>query len=102
MNSDDTPAHRRKVLLARREQLRAQQAERLAQQRQADNAVRFQRHLGAALEQAGVRHELLWDTGVRRGPLTRYPIGFASVRWDRVPHAVTTQGGTDAIAKELF
>ncbi|QNP41708.1 hypothetical protein [Lysobacter solisilvae (ex Woo and Kim 2020)] len=102
MSSDDTSAQRHAALLAKREQLYAQQAERMAQQRHAENVAHFERYLGAALAQAGVRHELLWSTETRRGPLTRYPIGFASVRWDRVPHAVSTPGGSDAELKELF
>jgi hypothetical protein len=99
--SADKPSDRTD-LFAKRDLLRAQQAERMAQQRHAENVARFQRHLGATLAQAGVRHELLWNNAVRRGPLPRYPIGFASVRWDRVPHAVSAPGGSDEQLKQLF
>ncbi|WP_372016431.1 hypothetical protein [Pseudoxanthomonas sp. 10H] len=102
MNSGDTPADRRQALLAKRGQLHAQQAERMAQQRHAGNVARFERYLGAELARAGVAHEALWDRGVRPGPLARYPIGFASVRWDRVPDAVSVQGGSDALLKALL
>ena len=97
MNSDDPSNDRRQALLAKRGQLYAQQAQRMAQQRQAENEASFQRHLGAALTAAGVAYELLWARDARRGPLALYPTGFASVRWDRVPHAVSEPGGTDAI-----
>jgi hypothetical protein len=102
MSAEDTPAGRRQALLARREQLYAHQAEHMARQRQAEHEARFQRHLGAALAAAGVRHALLWQGDVRRGPLALYPIGFASVRWDRVPHAVTAAGGSDQALAALF
>lgn len=95
MSTEDTPASRREALLAKREQLRAQQAQRMAAQRHADDLAAFERQLGAALAQAGTQYELLWDAGERRGPLSRYPIGFASVRWDKVPHAVGAHGATD-------
>ena len=102
MTSDDTPAARREALLAKRELLREQQAQRMAAQRHADNVARFERYLGAGLAAAGVQHEVLWDGAVRRGPLARYPIGFASVRWDRVPEAVTAHGGSDDELSTLF
>lgn len=102
MSTHDIPADRHQELLAKREQLRAAQAERTAQREQADKEARFARHLGAALAAAGVRHELLWQRDVRRGPLTSYPIGLASVRWDRVPHAVTREGGYDEGQKALL
>lgn len=102
MTTDDTPADRREALLAKRDALREQQAQRMAQQRHAENAAHFHRHLGAMLEQARVPHELLWRKDTRKGPLTTYPIGFASIRWDRVPHAVGTYGGTDEQMKVLF
>ena len=102
MNTDDTANDRRQALFAKRAQLHAQQAQRMAQRRQAENEASFQRHLGAALTAAGVRYELLWARDVRRGPLALYPAGFASVRWDRVPHAVSAQGGTDTMAKALL
>lgn len=102
MSTDEESARRREALFARRDRLRAEQAERMAQQRHAENVARFQRHLGAALQRAGVPHELLWDAAARRGPLAQYPIGFASVRWDRVPHAVSAQRGSDEGLKELF
>lgn len=101
MSTDDAPS-RRDTLFAKRERLRAEQAERMAEQRHAENVARFQRYLGAALEQAGVAHAVLWDEDTWRGPLSQYPIGFASVRWDRVPHAVSAQGGSDEELKELF
>jgi hypothetical protein len=102
MSTDDTPADRRHALLARRDQLYAEQAQRMASRRQTENEARFQRHLGATLTRAGVRYELLWHHDVRRGPLSRYPIGFASVRWDRVPQAVSEQGGSDAAQATLL
>lgn len=102
MTTDDTPAHRREALRAKREALRARQAERMAQQRHAENAARFHRRLGTALAQAGVPHELLWRDDTRKGPLATYPIGFASIRWDRVPHAVGAYGGSDEQLKVLF
>jgi hypothetical protein len=102
MSTDDPPADRRETLFAKREQLRATQAERMAQRRQADIEARFARYLGAALAAAGVRHELLWQRDTRRGPLASYPIGFASVRWDRVPHAVTGEGGHGEGQAALF
>lgn len=102
MTAEKTPAERREALRAKRETLRAQQAERMVQARHAEDAARFQRYLGAALEQAGVRHELLWRDDTRKGLLTTYPIGFASIRWDLVPHAVSTHGGTDEGMKALF
>lgn len=102
MSSDDTPADRRAILLAKRDVLRAQQAERMAQRQRAENAARFQRHLGAMLQQANVRHEVLWDADAHRGPLTLYPIGFASVRWERVPHAVSAYSGSDEDSRGLL
>lgn len=99
---DDTRDARRAALYAKREQLRAGQAARMAQQEQAGHVANFEHWLGAALDQAGVRHEVLWDDGVRLGPLTLYPIGFASVQWDRVPHAVAEEGYTDAGQKRLL
>ena len=102
MNTDEESARRREALLAKRDRLRADQAGRMARQQHAENVARFEQHLGAALRQAGVPHEVLWDGDTRRGPLTQYPIGFASVRWDRVPHAVSAQGASDEGLKELF
>jgi hypothetical protein len=102
MANDDTPADRRQALLARREQLYAEQAQRMAQRRQAEDEACFERYLGAALTQAGVRFALRWEDEAPRGPLARYPIGFASVHWDRVPHAVSALGGCDEERKELF
>jgi hypothetical protein len=101
MSTDDQAADRA-ALLAKRDRLRAQQAERMARQRHAENVARFQRYLGATLARTGVHHELLWDAALRRGPLSRYPIGFASVRWDRVPHAVGTPAGSDADLQQAF
>jgi hypothetical protein len=102
MTIDEESARRREELLAKRDRLRADQAGRMARQQHAEKAARFEQHLGAALRQAGVRHEVLWDGDARRGPLTQYPIGFASVRWDRVPHAVSARGASDEELKELF
>ena len=100
--TDDASGHRRDALLARRDALRARQAERMAQQQHAEQIARFDRHLGAALTQAGVRHEVLWGRQVRKGPLLHYPIGFASVHWDLVPHAVSVYGGSDEALKTLL
>lgn len=102
MSTDDTPAGRRQALLARREQLYAQQAQRMAQKQQAEDEATFQRYLGAELASAGVRFELRWADDAPRGPLARYPIGFASVRWDHVPHAVSVPGGCDEERRALF
>lgn len=102
MSTDDTPADRRQALLARREQLYAQQARRMAQKQQAEDEASFQRYLGAELTSAGVRFELRWADDAPRGPMARYPIGFASVHWGRVPHAVSVQGGSDDERKDLL
>lgn len=99
---DDTSAARRAALLAKREQLRAQQAEHMARQRQADDVARFERALGTTLADAGVAFDVLWQRDVPIGPLSRYPIGFASVRWDRVPEAMCLQGGSDEALREAF
>ena len=99
---DDDSAKRRDALRAKRDRLYAEQAERTAQQRHAQDEARFQRYLGDPLQHAGIAYEVLWDDTHRRGPLTQYPIGFASVRWDRVPHAVSVQCGSDEDAKDAF
>ncbi|WP_213434534.1 MULTISPECIES: hypothetical protein [Lysobacteraceae] len=101
-DAPDDPAARRLDLAAKRDALFAQQAERAAQQRHAEEAAEFHRYHGAALEAAGVRHALHWNTEAARGPLTTYPIGFASIRWDFVPHAVRQQGESPARLKELL
>lgn len=102
MTTEDKPADRREALRAKRKILLAQQAERMAQARHAENAARFHRYLGTALERAGVHHELLWRDDMRRSPLAAYPIGFASIRWDHVPHAVSAHGGSEEDMKILF
>lgn len=102
MTSQDDPDARRAALAAKRDALYAQQAERTARQRHAEDVANFHRYHGAALEAAGARFELLWDTDTRRGPLTLYPIGFASVNWEFVPHAVVEHGATQAHLAELL
>lgn len=101
MSNDDTAA-RRALLRAKRDRLLAEQAARTAVREHAKRVAHFERWLGATLDQAGVRYEALWDAVVRPSPLTRYPIGFASVRWDRVPHAVSAERYTDAGQKALL
>jgi hypothetical protein len=78
-------AHQSKV--ARRELLLARQAEQRRQQQHDDAVDAFARWHGAYLQQAGVRHAVHWDPPAR-SPLSGYPIGFASVDWDRVPEAI--------------
>ncbi|KGQ19274.1 hypothetical protein LF41_2920 [Lysobacter dokdonensis DS-58] len=102
MTHQDEPETRRAALAAKRDALYAQQAQRTARQRHAEEVADFHRYHGAALEAAGARFELLWDTDTRRGPLTRYPIGFASVHWSLVPHAVVEHGATQAHLAELL
>ena len=102
MSHQDDPDARRAALAAKRDALYAQQAERTARQQHAEKVAAFHRYHGAALEAAGVRFELLWDTDTRRGPLTLYPIGFASVNWDLVPHAVVEHGATQGHLAELL
>ena len=98
----DDPAARRLALSAKRDALYARQAERTAQQAHAGEVAAFHRYHGAALEAAGVRHALLWDAETRRGPLATYPMGFSSIRWDRVPHAVGEHFENDARLAALF
>lgn len=100
--SNDNTAARLAALHAKRDRLRAEQAARTAHREHAEHVAHFQRGLGAALDRAGVRYEALWDDAVRPSPLALYPIGFASVRWDRVPQAVSAEGYTDAGQKTLL
>ena len=101
MSSD--PESRRLALYAKREALRAQQAERMAQQQRAEEIAAFQRHTGGALQAAGVHYEMLWpEHPGRRGPLPTYPIGLASIHWPLVPTAVSAYGGTANASKALF
>lgn len=101
-HSDDNEA-RRHALYAKRDSLRAQQAERIEQSRRNEQVAAFQQGLGQDLDAAGVRHEVLWPwTAPRRGPVERYPIGFASIHWPLVPDAVSRFGGDDQSRKELL
>jgi hypothetical protein len=65
MNIDEESAQRREELLAKCDRLRQEQTERMARQQHAENAARFERLLGALLQQAGVRHEVVWDGAAR-------------------------------------
>lgn len=102
MATPDDSVSRRQALYARRDELRARQAEHMARQRHDAQVESFHRDHGADLLAAGARFELVWDDDTYRGPLVTYPIGFASIRWDLVPHAVSRYGGTDEALKELF
>lgn len=102
LTTDDPITARQAALYAKRDRLRAEQAARTAQRAYGEHVARFERWLGAALDQAGVHYEALWDDTVRPSPLALYPIGFASVRWDRVPQAVSAEGHTDAGQKALL
>jgi len=75
------------ALQAKRESLLARQAEQRRQQQRVEAQAAFARWHGDFLEQSGVRHVAHWDPPAR-SPLARYPIGFASVDWDRVSGAV--------------
>jgi hypothetical protein len=72
---------------ARRELLLARHAEKQRQQQRKDAMDAFACWHGAYLQQSGVRHAVHWDRPAR-SPLSRYPIGFASVDWDLVPEAI--------------
>lgn len=102
MTRPDDNGSRRQALYAKRDELRARHAERTAQQAHDAKVANFHLYVGGALEAAGVRYECLWSNDDRRGPLTTYPIGFASIHWDLVPHAVGTSGGNEAWLKDLF
>jgi hypothetical protein len=99
-DEEDTGA-RRTALAARRDALFARQAERDAQRKHAEEVAAFHRFHGAALEAAGARFDLRWDD-TRRGPLTTYPIGFASIQWAHVPHAVVEYGASPEHLKALL
>jgi hypothetical protein len=97
-----TANQRREELLAKRDSLRAEQALRMARRQREEEVDAFHRGRGAVLDAAGVRYGLLWPEDERVGPLTAYPIGFASVRWDLVPHAVRVAVGTDNWIRQHF
>lgn len=98
---EEDPGARRAALAAKRDVLFARQAGREAQQQHAEDVAAFHRFHGAALEAAGARFALLWDAA-RRGPLTTYPIGFASIHWALVPHAVSAYGASPEHLKALL
>jgi hypothetical protein len=88
MPSPPTSAERRAYLLARRDTLRAEQEQRAASQRRADELSAFMNWYGAELDRAGAQYEIIWpeEMGVRK-TYTLYPVGFASIKWELVPHA---------------
>jgi len=79
---------RRAYLLTKRGTLRAEQEQRIATKRRDDEIGQFIDRYGGKLNDAGVQYEMVWSeqTQVLK-TYVLYPIGFASVHWELVPHA---------------
>ena len=90
---EDNDADRR-ALQARRESLLARQAEQRRQRQRVEAREDFERWHRGFLQQAGVRHVVHWDPPAC-SPLARYPMGFSSVDWERVPGAVRSEVAND-------
>jgi hypothetical protein len=83
-----TAPDRRAHLLAARERLYGEQAAHAARLKRQQELADFLSGRGEGLRSAGIAFQLLWpEDDALKGPLTTYPIGFASVHWDLVPHA---------------
>lgn len=103
MTDTASPDDRLQALRARRDALRAAQAERVERARRDALVADFDRWRGRELRESGMAHGVHWPWDAPPcGPAPQYPLAFSGVDWRRVPHAVIATSAYAPFVQGLF
>jgi len=102
MTSDDADARRRE-LFAKRDILRAQQAERETLRKRQAAVAEFERWHAPYLAEHAVDHVVLWPwESPPAGPINRYPVAGSGIDWWNVDDAVRRPAELPSFLRALF